>query len=100
MVGIPTSAGQTYYIVAFSDAQVNGGNLVARFSAAPPSPEAAITLDKTGVSFEDGDARISVSYSCTNTDVERRHRAGHREASPGDVRWQFDGSTMERRGSY
>jgi Family of unknown function (DUF6299) len=67
-VAVPTSAGQTYYIVAFSDTTVNGGSLAVTFSAAPPPPEVSIALDAKGVAFKDGSARISGSYSCTNTE--------------------------------
>jgi Family of unknown function (DUF6299) len=66
-VGIPTSAGQAYYIVAFSDTAVNGGNLVVTFGAAPPPPQIAVTTDKSGVAYKDGSAQLSGSYSCTNT---------------------------------
>jgi hypothetical protein len=58
--------GTTYYVVAFSDTEVNGGNLSVTFSELPPAPETTLTVDPTGKAFKDGSARLTGTYSCTN----------------------------------
>lgn len=58
--------GTTYYVVAFSDTQANGGNLSVTFSELPPAPEATLTVDPTGKAYKDGSARLTGTYSCTN----------------------------------
>jgi hypothetical protein len=58
--------GTTYYVVAFSDTEVNGGNLSVTFSALPPAPETTLTVDPTGKAFKDGSAQLTGTYSCTN----------------------------------
>ena len=58
--------GTTYYVVAFSDTEVNGGNLSVTFSALPPAPETTLTVDPTGRAFKDGSAQLTGTYSCTN----------------------------------
>lgn len=67
-VGFATTAGQTYYVVAFSDTAAVGGNLVVTFDNAPPPPEATITVNPRGVANKDGSATIGGTYSCTNAD--------------------------------
>ena len=67
-VVFPTAAGQTYYVVAFSDTTTNGGNLVVSFDKAPPPPEASVTVNPRGVANKDGSATLSGTYSCSNAD--------------------------------
>lgn len=62
------SAGQTYYIVAFSDTVgVPGGNLSVTFAAAPPAPTISATVDPRGTAFKDGSALVSGTYTCTGS---------------------------------
>jgi hypothetical protein len=58
--------GTTYYVVAFSDTAVMGGQLSVTFSELPPAPETTLTVDPTGRAFKDGSARLTGTYSCTN----------------------------------
>ncbi|MEO5609856.1 MAG: hypothetical protein ABIQ61_09020 [Ornithinibacter sp.] len=67
-VGFATQAGTTYYIAAFSDTAVNGGDLEVTFDVAPPAPEASITVDPRGTAYKDGSARLTGTYSCTDAD--------------------------------
>ncbi|HET8769300.1 MAG TPA: DUF6299 family protein [Pedococcus sp.] len=67
-VAFATTAGQTYYVAAFSDTSTNGGNLVVTFDQAPPPPEISVTVDPRGSAYKDGSARIGGTYSCTNAD--------------------------------
>jgi len=67
-VGFTTTAGQTYYVMAFSDTATNGGQLEVTFDVAPPAPEVSITVDKTAVAYKDGSAKLTGTYSCTNAD--------------------------------
>lgn len=67
-VGFGTTAGQTYYIVAFSDTATNGGDLEVTFDQAPPPPEISVTVDPRGSAYKDGSAHLSGSYSCSNAD--------------------------------
>ena len=67
-VGFGTTAGQTYYVVAFSDTATKGGNLVVTFDNAPPPPEATVTVNPRAVANKDGSATLTGTYSCTNAD--------------------------------
>lgn len=67
-VGVRTTPGETYYVVAFSDTAVNGGRLEVTFDQAPPPPELALTADAKGVAYKDGSAQVSGTYTCTNAD--------------------------------
>jgi hypothetical protein len=67
-VGVRTTAGQTYYVVAFSDTAVNGGHLQVTFDQAPPMPELSVTANPKGVAYKDGSAQVSGTYTCTNAD--------------------------------
>lgn len=67
-VGFGTVAGQTYYIAAFSDTAINGGQLVVTFDVAPPPPESTVTVDPKGTAYKDGSAKLTGTYSCTNAD--------------------------------
>ncbi|GAB3073830.1 hypothetical protein GCM10027053_44290 [Intrasporangium mesophilum] len=62
-------AGTTYYVMAFSDTPgVVGGNLVATFDKAPPSPTAALTVSSRASAYKDGSMLLSGTYACTNAD--------------------------------
>ena len=67
-VGFSTTAGQTYYVVAFSDTTTVGGQLEVTFDVAPPAPEVTFTLNPKGTAYKDGSAKLSGTYSCTNAD--------------------------------
>ncbi len=67
-VGFATTAGQQYYIVAFSDTATNGGALQVVFDKAPPAPEVSLTVNPRGTAYKDGSAKLSGTYSCTNAD--------------------------------
>lgn len=67
-VGIDGKAGTTYYIMAFSDTTLKGGNLVLSLEQGPPSPRLKVTVDPVGKAFANGDAEISGTYSCKNAD--------------------------------
>ncbi|MBO9524422.1 MAG: hypothetical protein J7518_23025 [Nocardioidaceae bacterium] len=82
-VGVATSPGTTYYVVAFSDTATNGGHLHVTFDTAPPPPELTITADSRAVAYKDGSARVSGTYSCSN-------------ANEGDA--EIDGTLTQRVG--
>lgn len=68
-VGLRARAGHTYYVMAFSDtAGVNGGKLVASFSALPPAPEATLTVEPKATAYRDGSLLLRGTYSCANAD--------------------------------
>ena len=67
-VGVRTTPGQTYYVVAFSDTAVNGGHLEVTFDKAPPMPDLSVTADPKGLAYKDGSAQVSGTYTCTNAD--------------------------------
>lgn len=67
-VGVQTTPGTTYYVVAFSDTSANGGELEVTFDKAPPMPEISVSADPKGVAYKDGSAVLTGTYSCTNAD--------------------------------
>jgi hypothetical protein len=67
-VAFGTTAGQTYYVVAFTDTTTNGGDLEVTFDQAPPPPEISVTVDPRASAYKDGSAHLSGTYSCTNAD--------------------------------
>lgn len=67
-VGVQTTPGETYYVLAFSDTGLNGGNLEVTFDKAPPMPELSVSADPRGVTYKDGSAQLTGTYSCTNAD--------------------------------
>jgi len=67
-VGVQTTPGETYYVAAFSDTSANGGNLEVTFDKAPPMPELTVSADPRGVTYKDGSAQLTGTYSCTNAD--------------------------------
>jgi hypothetical protein len=67
VVGLRARAGKTYYIMVFSDTNVNGGRLVLSLTA-PRPPRVHVSLAKRGVAFRGGAgaARLRGTYSCTH----------------------------------
>lgn len=65
-VGFATTPGETYYVLAFSDTQVAGGELAVTFDEAPPAPEVSVSVDPTAVAYKDGSALLTGTYSCSN----------------------------------
>jgi hypothetical protein len=65
-VAFDAEAGQTYYIMAFSDnPDVVGGQLTLEVTEAPPAPKIAMTVDDVGrVDKTTGYATISGTYTC------------------------------------
>jgi Family of unknown function (DUF6299) len=64
-VGIRARAGQTYYVMAFSDTDTIGGNLVLSLKNAP-TPHVHVTIAKHGLAFHGGAAQIHGTYRCTH----------------------------------
>jgi hypothetical protein len=63
--GFSATAGQTYYLLAFSDtAGVNGGQLKITVKKAPPPPTLQVTVNGLG-SVSGGVATVSGSVSCS-----------------------------------
>jgi Family of unknown function (DUF6299) len=63
-LGLQAEAGQTYFVMAFSDTPgVNGGNLVLSVKNAP-LPRAHVSVAKQGVAFRGGAAKLHGTYSC------------------------------------
>src|SRR6476619_3193826 len=67
-VGVQTTPGETYYVAAFSDTNVIGGNLEVIFDKPPPMPEISVSADPRGVTYKDGSAQVTGTYSCSNAD--------------------------------
>lgn len=66
---VPTVAGTTYYVMAFSDEhEVGGGQLEVSFIRVPPTPEVAVTVDRRGQLRRDGSVRMRGTYTCTGAD--------------------------------
>jgi hypothetical protein len=66
-VGLRARAGKTYYVMAFSDTDANGGDLVLALQNAP-TPHVHVTLAKRGLAFHGGAAELHGTYSCTHAD--------------------------------
>ena len=67
-VGIPVTAGTTYYFMAIddqSDGTGNGGTLVVNVQAAPPPPEITLTVNRFGTFDQTGAASVYGTISCT-----------------------------------
>jgi hypothetical protein len=62
-VGVVARAGHTYTIMAFSDTEVIGGDLVLTMQHAP-TPTVHVSLAKHGVAFHGGAARLHGTYKC------------------------------------
>ena len=67
-VGVQTTPGETYYVAAFSDTSVSGGNLEVTFDKAPPMPEISVSADPRGFTYKDGSAQLTGTYTCANAD--------------------------------
>lgn len=67
-VGVHTTPGATYYVLAFSDTSVNGGHLEVTFDKAPPMPQIAVSADPRAVAYKDGSAQLTGTYTCSNAD--------------------------------
>ena len=63
-VELSARAGKTYYVMALSDTEVNGGNLVLSLMRRPPPPQVHVRLAKRGKVFRGGAARIRGTYFC------------------------------------
>lgn len=67
-VGVSGTAGTTYYLVAFSDTQTNGGTLVLSLRQGPPSPTIDVSVDPVARVTKDGSARVTGTFTCTNAE--------------------------------
>jgi hypothetical protein len=64
------SAGQTMYIMAFSDqVGTSGGTLVITVDHAPPPPDLSVTVNSSGKVDHSGTATITGTVSCSGADV-------------------------------
>lgn len=92
-IGDHVQAGTTYYIMAFSDNDVNGGDLVLTLLNAP-IPRVHMKMSKHGLAFHDGAAKIHGTYTCFNgefADIE-----GHIKQRAGRLKIQADSDTEAR----
>ena len=66
LVPVHVRAGKTYYIMAFSDTNVDGGRLVLSLKKPPPPPRVHVSVARRGVAFRHGAgaARLHGTYSC------------------------------------
>src|SRR5262245_30619863 len=65
VVGFEATAGETYYLMAFSDTpEVPGGQLSIAVSEAAPPPKVSMTVNDNGKVNKDGVATISGTYTC------------------------------------
>jgi Family of unknown function (DUF6299) len=67
-VAFPVSAGATYYVVAFSDTEANGGTLVVTFDATPPPPSVTLDVDDRAQVDRNGSVVLSGTYTCADAD--------------------------------
>jgi hypothetical protein len=104
-VAFPTTAGETYAILAFDDQEdgdpANGGTLVITIGPAPPAPTVDVTVDPIGEFTSAGTANISGTVTCTgeadftSIDVELRQRVGRFIISGfGSTPFVCDGTTQ------
>jgi Family of unknown function (DUF6299) len=102
-VGFPTTAGETYYVMAFSDdPAVVGGQLVINVTAGEPPPEVSMTVDDVGqVNTETGTATLSGTYTCTGT-ADLTLVQGRLSQQQGDVHvvGEFDRSDLTCGGTF
>lgn len=63
----PTTPGQTYFIMAFTDNNDSaaGGNLELTVRPAPPAPTLSLTVDPRATAYKDGSVRVTGTFSCT-----------------------------------
>jgi hypothetical protein len=70
-VGFEVVAGQSYFVMAFSDTPgVTSGTLVVHAEAAPPPPEVDVTVNPIGTFTQAGSATISGTFTCSGEAVE------------------------------
>ncbi len=93
-VGLRAQAGKTYYIMAFSDTDTNGGNLVLTLQNAP-TPRVHMSVAKRGVAFHGGAAKLHGTYSCTHAESFAEVDA-HLLQRAGRLKIQADSSTRIR----
>lgn len=71
-VGVGTSAGTTYTIMAFDDEtdgnNASGGDLELDVNAAPPPPTVDVTIDPKASVDKSGTAWVTGSYTCSDAD--------------------------------
>jgi hypothetical protein len=78
---LKAKAGKTYYVMVFSDTEVNGGKLVLTVKKAF-TPHVRVSVAKRGVAFHGGAAQIHGAYFCEHgeffafTDAHLFQRAG------------------------
>ncbi|MBK8460113.1 MAG: hypothetical protein IPL43_07935 [Micropruina sp.] len=70
MSATTTTAGNTYYIMAFTDTTgiPAGGDLEFTINGAPDAPTVSVTMDARGTAYRDGSVRVTGTYSCTDAD--------------------------------
>jgi hypothetical protein len=66
-VGLQAQAGATYFIMAFSDTDTDGGNLVLSLTNAP-APVMHVSLAKRGLAYHRGAAKVHGTYVCRHAD--------------------------------
>jgi hypothetical protein len=66
-VGLQAEAGATYFIMAFSDTAVDGGNLVLSLKSSP-APVMHMSLARRGLAFHHGAAQVHGTYVCRHAD--------------------------------
>lgn len=64
-VALAVEGGTTYFVMAISDTDVNGGTLVLSLRVAPPPPRVRLSLGAKGSASRAGAARIRGTYRCT-----------------------------------
>ena len=65
--GLHARAGVTYYVMAFSDTETIGGNLVVKLENAP-TPRGHVTVAAQGAAFHGGAAKIHGTYRCRHNE--------------------------------
>lgn len=85
-VGFEATAGETYYVMAFSDdPAVVGGQLAISVVESEPAPKVSMTVDNVGkVNKATGTATISGTYTCIGT-AEQVELQGKLQQEQGDV---------------
>jgi hypothetical protein len=89
-VGVETTIGTTYYVMAFSDSSTSGGHLHLTLDVAPPPPDLTVTANPRGVTYKDGSALVSGTYSCSNADGENSEIDGTLTQRVGRVKISGD----------
>lgn len=64
-IAFEATAGETYYLMAFSDTpEVSGGQLSIAVTESGPAPKVSMTVKDKGKANKDGTATISGTYTC------------------------------------